>query len=135
MKKIGLKLFFLAFVFAAVLLPCFLIITPVSADSNSLLWGNQAGNVKTSTKLGERDPRIMVAEFIQIFLGFLGIIALVLILVGGFKWMLSGGSEDKIGEAKKMIVAAAIGLLIILASYGIATFVINTLFNATNATS
>lgn len=128
------KLLLTLILFTLVTAPYFMLVaTPVLADANNLLWGGKQENVKTTVGLGEKDPRIMVAEFVKIFLGFLGLIALILILIGGFKWMLSGGNEEKVGDAKKMIVAAAIGLLIILASYGITTFVIGVLYNATNA--
>jgi hypothetical protein len=64
-------------------------------------------------------------------LGFLGIIAVLLILLGGFKWMTAAGNEDKVGEAKRMIGAGVIGLIIIMASFGIANFVINAVYKAT----
>jgi hypothetical protein len=41
--------------------------------------------------------------------------------------MTSGGSEEKITEAKKLISAGIVGLVIVLAAYGIAGFVVNNL--------
>jgi type IV secretory pathway VirB2 component (pilin) len=73
-----------------------------------------------------------IARIINILLGFLGIIAVIIILAGGFKWMTAGGNEDKIGEARKMIVQGLIGLVVIFASWAIASFVINLLMTATN---
>jgi hypothetical protein len=54
--------------------------------------------------------------------------------LGGFKWMTAGGNEDKVGEAKKLIVAGIIGLVIILGSFAIATFVLTQLTAATTGT-
>jgi hypothetical protein len=105
--------------------------TPVLADANSLIWGGQLGNVDDSIDLGNQDPRIIAAEIINVILGFLGIIAVVIILVAGFKWMTAAGNEDQVGEAKKMLTAGIIGLLIILAAWGLSTFVVNLLYNAT----
>ncbi|MFA7601214.1 MAG: hypothetical protein WCY43_03240, partial [Patescibacteria group bacterium] len=62
----------------------------------------------------------------------LGIVAVVIVLLGGFKWMTAAGNEDKIGEAKKLLGAGVVGLVIILAAWGITTFVLNTLMDATN---
>ena len=45
--------------------------------------------------------------------------------------MTGGGNEDKIGEAKNLLTAGIIGLVIILASWGLAKFVIDLLYNAT----
>ena len=71
---------------------------------------------------------------IRIALGFLGIIAVIIILLGGFKWMTAGGNEDKVGEAKKLITAGVIGLVIIISAFAIATFVLDSLITATSNT-
>jgi len=112
----------------------YMLVIPVSvnaADANSLLWGNQLEAVNKTIGLGAKDPRVIAASLINVILGFLGIIATVIVLMGGFKWMTAGGNEDKIEEAKHMMTAGFIGLLIILAAWGIAKFVVNLLFNAT----
>jgi len=54
----------------------------------------------------------------------LGLIALVIVLYAGFMWMTSGGNEEKISKAKKILSAGVIGLLIILASYAITSFIL-----------
>lgn len=77
--------------------------------------------------LGElgTDPRSIVANIINIILGFLGIIAIGIVLYAGFLWMTSNGEEDKITRAKQILKAGAIGLLIILSAWTIVTFVIS----------
>lgn len=85
----------------------------------------------SATGLGTRDLKDTIVAVLNVLLGFLGIIAVIIILLGGFKWMTAGGSEDKIGEAKKLIGAGIVGLVIILAAYAIATYVINTISAAT----
>lgn len=128
-KNLKKKIFSFALIFVFALA----LATPALADVNSLLWGNQLGNVQTNVQLGNADPRLMAASFIKILLSFLGIIALIIVVIGGFQWMISAGSDEKIKAAKDMIVAGVIGLLIILASYGISIFVMDALYNATNA--
>jgi hypothetical protein len=64
-------------------------------------------------------------------MGLLGIVAVVIILLGGFKWMTAGGNEEKVAEAKKLIVSGIIGLVIIMSAYAIATFVVNSVINGT----
>ena len=73
------------------------------------------------------------ARIINVALGLLGIIAVVIILAGGFKWMTAGGNEDKVAEARKLIFAGIIGLAIILSAWAIARFVIENLATATNS--
>lgn len=116
--------------------------TPVFALVNNTVtgWGDASGegsqgSVGGQIGLGDTDPRAMAASVINVILGFLGIIAVIIILLGGFKWMTAGGNEDKVGEAKKLITAGIIGLVIILASWAIATFVLTSLLDATGATS
>ena len=115
-----------------VVVPMLTLAFTANAQDN-LLWGKQQTNVESSLGLGNEDPRQIAASVVNIMLGFLGIIAVLIILLGGFKWMTAGGNEDSVGEAKKMMGAGVIGLIIVLASFGLAQFVINALYSATGA--
>lgn len=123
MKKFARILMVMAMAFA-VALP---MATPALAAVN--LGEGYVGN---AIQLSNDDPREIVARVINVLLGFLTVIAVVIILIGGFKWMTSAGNEDSIGEAKKIIAAGAIGLVIVLASWGITTLVLSSALNATN---
>ena len=101
-----------------------LLITPVVVFATGPDLGLTYG---ANTKLSATDPRDIAANLIGVVLGFLGIIAVIMILIGGFKWMTAAGNEDQVAEARKIIVAAVIGLIIILASWGIANFVLQAL--------
>lgn len=90
------------------------------------------GKIKTGTGLGDTDPREMVAKVINIMLGFLGIIAVVLILYAGFLWMTAGGDTKNVDSAKNILKAAIIGLILILMSYAIANMALTQVSNATN---
>ncbi len=115
-------------------------ISDVSAqeDSSDFLWGKTQGTtlgvdknkIQQGIGLSDSDPRIIVAKIIRVTLGFLGIIAVVIVLVGGFKWMTAFGNEEKVTEARKLMFAGVIGLVIVLASFGIATFVITSVMGA-----
>ena len=89
------------------------------------------GAVQSSIKLGSGDVRETAARIINVALGFLGIVAVIIVLMGGFKYMISGGNEEKVGEAKKLIVSGIIGLAIILSAWAITSFVISRLVSAT----
>lgn len=84
-----------------------------------------------NTGLGDADLKETIANLIYVMLGFLGVIAVVIMLLGGFKWMVAGGNDEKVAEAKKLIIAGIIGLAIILSSYAIASFVISAIVGAT----
>ncbi len=82
---------------------------------------------------GSRDLYDMLAGIINTALYFLGGIAVLLFLYGGFLWFTSQGNDDKINSAKKIMGSAVVGLAIIFASYAAAQFVINSLYNNTLA--
>lgn len=84
----------------------------------------------TFAGLSSQDLKVTIGNIVQIVLGFLGILTVLIILLGGFQWMTSGGNEDKIGQAKKMISSGVVGLVIVLAAYAIAGFVVNNLAKA-----
>lgn len=69
----------------------------------------------------------IIATVIEAFLTLLGIIFLILMLIGGYKWMTAGGNEDQIKEAKSYIKNAVIGLAIIIMAYAITYFVFEAL--------
>lgn len=45
------------------------------------------------------------------------VLAVIMIMVGGFRWLIAAGSAPQISEAKTMITSAVIGLLLALGSY------------------
>ncbi|MDD5043549.1 MAG: Ig-like domain-containing protein [Patescibacteria group bacterium] len=87
-----------------------------------------------SSGLAVTDIRITIARIIRIALGLLGAIATVIILYGGFLWMTAAGNEEKMETAKKILKNGAIGLAIIITSFSIASFVLNSLLRATGVT-
>lgn len=91
-----------------------------------LAWAQDFGiNVVNDTvNLPQGDPRLIIGRIIQIVLSFLAALAVILVIYAGFKWMTSGGDEGKIDEAKKTLRNAIIGLIIIMSSWAIVTFVL-----------
>ena len=77
-----------------------------------------------------QDLKVTIGKIVQVVVGFLGILLVLFILYAGFLWMTSQGNEEQISKAKGMISAAVIGLVLILAAYSIASFVINSVGGA-----
>ncbi|MEK7097538.1 MAG: hypothetical protein AAB906_01695 [Patescibacteria group bacterium] len=98
-----------------------------AANADQLLWGGREDEVRIITGLGSRDPLFIIAGLIRVILSFLGILALAIIMLAGFKWMVSGGNEEKSDEARRMLFSGIIGLIIILASFALASYLINNL--------
>ena len=111
------------YLFSALLFSGFLFASLALAQN----FGTEAVGDGLAGTLGEvgRDPREVAGRIINFALGFLGLIAVLIIIYAGFKWMTSGGSEEKIAEAKKILIAGVIGLIIILSSWALATFILS----------
>ena len=84
------------------------------------------------TGLASTDIRLIVARVIRAALGLLGIAALLLVIYGGYMYMTAGGNEDRVMQAKKILLNAGIGLVIIMSSFGIVSFVMSKLVDAIN---
>ncbi|MCX6782297.1 MAG: pilin [Candidatus Magasanikbacteria bacterium] len=96
------------------------------ADPNAELLQGVA-SIQEPLGLPSTDIRQIAANIIRIALGFVGIVLIVLIMYGGFLWMTAGGNEEQIGKAKKILVNAIIGLIIILSAYAIVLFIMRML--------
>lgn len=99
-------------------------------SSDDLLWGGQQEEFSSTLGLSEFDPRIMIANILNIGMGFVGIITVIIIMLAGFKILLAEGNEDAIGQAKSAIWGTAVGTFIILSSFSIAKFFIGSLVSA-----
>jgi hypothetical protein len=85
---------------------------------------------EAANKMGYSDgaePEALIGRVIKIALSFLGVVFFILMLFGGFLWMTAAGSEEQVGRAKKLIIAAVTGILIVLTSYAISYFIIDEL--------
>jgi len=51
--------------------------------------------------------------------GIAATVAVLMVVIGGIQYMVSGGSEEKVAAARKTIQWSLIGLMIILASWGL----------------
>ena len=81
------------------------------------------------------DVRTIVINVVKVFLTLIGIIFMVLILLAGYTWMTSQGSEDKINEAKSRLKTGVIGLIIIIAAWSITHFVVRYIRQAVEETT
>lgn len=124
MKKILLA-FGLFFAFA----------TPIIMTSNVL--DNQAHAEgaadliqKGADSTGQKDSRSagdLAKDFVNIMLFAVGILAVIMLIWGGIRYVLSGGDSDAVSSAKKTILYAVVGLIVAILAYAIVNFVITTI--------
>jgi len=74
--------------------------------------------------------RDYIKNVVNFALGFLGILAVVIIIFGGFMYLTAAGKEETATKGKKTVTYAIIGLLIIMASFAI----VNTVLQAPSGT-
>ena len=79
------------------------------------------GASKFQQGVGTDVTQSLLPEYIQslykFFVGIAGILAVVMIAIGGLIWLFSGGDSGKITKAKEIIVGAIVGLILVLTSY------------------
>ncbi len=72
----------------------------------------------------------IAGNLIGAFLSLFGIIFLILMIYGGYRWMMASGREEEVQKAKDTIKAAIIGLIIVLSAYTITYFISRSLEGA-----
>lgn len=93
---------------------------------------DQAAQVAATAGLGSADLPTVIGRIISVFLGFLGVLFLILVIYAGMIWMTAGGDDKKVEKAKRILIQATVGIVIVLGSYGITTFVINAITGGLN---
>jgi len=66
----------------------------------------------------------IVGRIISIVLSLMSIFLIIMIIIGGFMWMTSGGNAEQVTKAKDIMKNALIGLIIIIFAYALAEFII-----------
>ncbi len=74
----------------------------------------------------EGDLKAIVKTILNFFLGFLGFVATIMVMYGGLLYVTGGNNDESIAKAKKIIMYAVVGILIILVSFAL----INTILGA-----
>lgn len=88
-----------------------------------------------NTGLADTNPQLVALRIIRFFLGFLGIVAVSLVMYAGWLWMSAGGNYENIEKAKKILTGAAIGIILIFSSFAIVSWLISNILDATGANS
>lgn len=120
MKKI--KLFLVAAAFMAGLGGAVLTSQTVEAVN---VFDQCAGNADTSVCKAQGDnAQNMIQIVINILLYVLGIIAVIMIIVGGIRYTTSNGDSSALTSAKNTILYSIVGLVVAILSFAIVNFVV-----------
>lgn len=78
-----------------------------------------AGGTGATGNLGD-----LIKKIVNVLLFVLGAVAVIMIVIGGFKYVVSNGDSSAVTSAKNTIMYAVIGLIVALLAYAIVNFVI-----------
>lgn len=92
--------------------------------ASEVLKGAQSAQTGSSSTDSIPD---LVKTIVDIMLFLLGAIAVLMIILGGFKYTTSNGDAEKIKSAKNTIMYSVIGLVVAILAYAIVDFVITSL--------
>ena len=108
----------------------FILLLPNIALAQGAIMDNLNEATESSYK---QDVPLMqvIGNIIKILLMLLGTLFVILLLLGGFRWMTAQGDAKKVEEARDLIKNSVVGVVIILAAYAIAAFVLKEAYKAT----
>lgn len=77
------------------------------------------------------DVYTLIGRVAKAILGVVGTAVFVMFVYGGIKWMMAGGSDEKVKKAKDTLIWTLLGLLVIFGSYALLDFTIKYVTKAT----
>jgi uncharacterized membrane protein len=94
----------------------------VGCDPNGGLNGD------SSTQVGK-----LAQTIVNIFSVIVGAASIIMIIYAGFRYITSGGSSERIGNAKTTLIYAIIGLIVVALAQLLVHFVLSASINAGNS--
>lgn len=104
-----------------------MIFVPVTAFAQPNLGSNFLENARIESGYETADQFTLsqrIGSIIQAALSFVGVIFMILTIYAGFLWMNARGDQGQVDKALDILRTAAIGLVIVVASYSITTFIV-----------
>lgn len=89
-------------------------------NTSSPAYNSLCGGAK-----GEADAEEVVKDVLNVVFTWVGIIAVIVIIIGGVLYMTAQGDPGKLAHAKNAIMFAVIGLIVALLSFAIVNFVLD----------
>ncbi len=75
-------------------------------------------------KIKIEDNSNIIGGFVQILIIIAIVLSVIFLIIGGIRWIMSGGDKGKVEQAKSAVTAAIVGLIFSLLAYGIVNMVL-----------
>ncbi len=111
------------------------VLTPLSASALSLMDvinGDYRGQGQP-TELFDGGAAI-IPRLINLMLFIVGILAVIMLIWGGIRYVISGGAADKVKDAKNTILYAIVGLIVAILGYALVNWVISIVGSGSSGT-
>lgn len=89
-----------------------------------------AQDVRTPSKLrggGFTNISDAISSIFNIAITVAGVIFVLLFLIGGIQYLAAAGNEDNTNKAKKLLIDAVVGLVIVVVAWAVGTYVLSLL--------
>ena len=91
---------------------------PAFAQGGLISPTDQPGRLAEATG-GQGSLRQLILTFLNFFLGFLGLISVIMIIYGGILYVTAAGEQERVDKGKKIIMYAIVGIVIILLAFAL----------------
>ena len=107
--------------------------TDCTASGVNITTGNDCArgdNVRGSLFTGNNS---LFKTVTNVLLFLIGAVSVIMLIIGGLRYVLSNGDSGQITNAKNTILYAVIGIVVALLAYAIVNFVITSFANTSNS--
>ena len=77
-----------------------------------------------------QQPEVVIGRIVQSLILVIGVIFGLLVIYGGYLWMIARGSEELVKKAKGILETAVIGIILVVGAYAITSFVVERVISA-----
>ena len=102
----------------------FIFSSDVFAQVSAVKEGVQIATAESGVS-SNLDMSTAVSKFVHLMLYTVGILAVIMLIFGGIKYVISGGDSKKVESAKATVLYALAGLIVALVSFVVVNFIIS----------
>lgn len=114
-------------IFFSIIFSIFLFTPQAVEASAASTLSSGADTAAGQAGLESTDINVTIASIVGNLLSMIGVLFFILMLYGGILWMTARGDTDQTQKAMNTLIAATVGIVIVLASYAITDFVLGSL--------
>ena len=97
-----------------------LVVAPLAASAQLNIPDSGNTGLPADTNITD-----FILRVINILLAIVGLIAVLFLIIGGFRYITAGGNEETAESGKKTIVNAVIGIIVVVLSFVIVRVIAN----------